>query len=243
MLRISLIVAITALILGLGALILQFALPSQESTDSAIIKGLRDQIKTLETTSVRAAYVNVDEAGAVLTDAVQDLQQKRDEKQQEIAQLQQEYLASAISKEEFETRNTELETEQAQAQLNIYVSLIDRMLASDHFTQIRTNLQQMREQVQPVIDETKNLVATVRVGVIAPQEFTTRLNAVKAALIQIDQAVKQALAFEIVQAVKKVAQDEGYELVLKANEVIAYADTVKIADITEQVKRELASYL
>ena len=243
MLRISLIVAIAALILGMGALILQFALPSQASTDSAIIKGLRDQIKTLETTAVRAAYVNVDEAGAVLTAAVQDLEQKRDEKQKEIAQLRQEYLASAISKEEFETRGTELETEAAQAQLNIFVSLIDRMLASDHFSQIRTNLQQMREQVQPVIDETKNLVATVRVGVIAPQEFATRLNDVKTALIQIEQAVMQALAFEIVQAVKKVAQDEGYELVLKANEVIAYADTAKIADITEQVKRELASYL
>lgn len=243
MLRISLIVAVIALALGIGVLILQFALPSQGSTDSVTIKGLREQIKTLETSSVRAAYVNVDEAGAVLTATVQDLQQKRDEKQKEIAQLRQEYLASAISKEEFETRGTELETEEAQAQLNIYVSLIDKMLASDHFADIRTNLQQLREQIQPVINETKNLVATVRVGVIAPQEFTTRLNDVKTALVQIDQAVKQALAFEIVQAVREVAQDEGYELVLKANEVIAYADKTKIANITEKVKSKLASYL
>jgi Skp family chaperone for outer membrane proteins len=243
MLRVSLVIAIIALILGIGALILQFTLPSGESTNNAVIKTLREQIKTLQASSVRVAYVNVDDAGTVLTAVVQDLQNKRDEKKKEIDQLKQEYLASAISKEEFETRSTELQTELAQAQLNIYVSLVDKMLVSNYFTNIRTNLQQLREQVQPVIDETKQLVATVRVGVIAPQEFATRLGEVQNALMQIDQAVKQALAFEIVQAAKKVAQNEGYEFVLKANEVVAYADTAKVADITEKVKRELASYL
>jgi Skp family chaperone for outer membrane proteins len=242
--RTALVAILIALVLGIGALVLQFVLPSGGKADDATLRTLKDQVKELRASSVHGvAYINMDDAKTVLTDTVKDWQDKRDEKMKEIAELKQQYLASAIAKEEYETRGTQLQTELLQAQLNIYTAMINKMIASDRFANIRPQLEQLREQAQPIIDEMKSLVATVRVGVIAPQEFQTRLGEIQTALVQLDQNVMRALATKMVEAATELAQKQGYDLVLKSNDVVVYANTVTITDITELVKRELATYL
>ncbi len=241
-----LIVAVIALILGAGALILQFALPSGGGANEATVKALEDRVEDLETKStspIKIAYINAEEAFTVFTDAVKDLRQKAVDKQSEKVQLQQQYLASAISKEEYETRLTELETELLQAQLNIDIGTIDRMIASTGFSDIRNDLERLREEAQPIIDEMKKLVSTVRVGIIDPQEFQNRYNQVKTAFTQLDQLLTQAATSKIVQAADKIAVENGYDLVLRSKNVIIYRNTAKLVDITDFVKHELATYL
>ena len=240
-----LIVAVIALILGAGALILQFALPSG-GVSEATVKALEGRVEDLESSStspLKIAYINAENAFTVFTDAVEDLRQKAVDKQVEIVSLQQQYLASAISKEEFDTQNNQLQVELLQAQLNIDIGTIDRMIASTGFSDIRNDLERLREEAQPVIDEMKKLVSTVRVGIIDPQEFRNRYDQVKAAFTQLDQLLTQAATSKIVKAAEKIAVENGYDLVLRAKNVIIYRNTAKLVDITDLVKHELATYL
>lgn len=240
-----LIVAVIALILGAGALILQFALPSG-GVNEATVKALEGRVEDLESSStspLKIAYINAEDAFTVFTDAVKDLRQKAVDKQEEIASLQQQYLASAISREEFDTQNNQLQVELLQAQLNIDIGTIDRMIASPGFSDIRNDLERLREEAQPVIDEMKKLVSTVRVGIIDPQEFQNRYDQVKAAFTQLDQLLTQAATSKIVQAAEKIAVENGYDLVLRSKNVIIYRNTAKLIDITDLVKHDLATYL
>ncbi|MCK4598422.1 OmpH family outer membrane protein, partial [Candidatus Bipolaricaulota bacterium] len=145
--------------------------------------------------------------------------------------------------EEFDTQNNQLQVELLQAQLNIDIGTIDRMIASPGFSDIRNDLERLREEAQPVIDEMKKLVSTVRVGIIDPQEFQNRFNQVKAAFTQLDQLLTQAATSKIVKAAEKIAVENGYDLVLRAKNVIIYRNTAKLVDITDLVKHELAAYL
>jgi Skp family chaperone for outer membrane proteins len=239
------IVAVLALVLGVGALILQFALPSGGG-DGASVKALENRVALLETKSgspLRIAYINAEEAFSVFTEAVADLREKAMDKQKELLELQQQYLASTVSKEEYESRLIELEVELLQAQLNIDIGTIDRMIAAPGFADISNDLERLREEAQPVIDMMRNLVSTVRVGVVDPQEVENRYSQVKNAFTQLDQLLTQAATAKIVQAAEKVAVENGYDLVLRTTNVIVYRNTAKLVSLTDLVKHELSTYL
>lgn len=240
------VIAVLALILGVGAFILQFALPSKGETDEAKVKTLEDRVAILETKAgspLRVAYLNAEEAFTVFTDAVQDLRQKALDKQKEKLELQQQFLASAVSKEEYESRLIELEVGLLQAQLNIDMGTIDKLIAARGFADIRNDLERLREEAQPVVDMMRNLVSTVRVGVVNTQEVQNRYSQVKNAFTQLDQLLTQAASAKIVQAAEKVAIGNGYDLVLRTKNVIIYRNTAKLVDITDLVKHELSTYL
>jgi len=96
-----------------------------------------------------------------------------------------------------------------------------------------------------VVDEMKNLVSTVRVGVIDidTTEFQNRYTQVKNAFTQLDQLLTQAATAKIVQAANNVAVDQGYDLVPRTKNVIVYRNIAKLTDITDLVKRELSGYM
>jgi len=244
----TIVVSVIALLLAAVALVLQFVLPAGGGVDnSAEITALTNRISTLEanppTTPLKVAYLNAESAFSVFTDAVSDLRQKAINKQGEIVKLQQQYMASTISKDDFDGQNNQLQVELLQAQLNIDLGTIDKMIASPGFSDMKSDLQKLRDEAQPVVDEMKNLVSTVRVGVIDTTEFQNRYTQVKNAFTQLDQLLTQAATSKIVQAANKVAIDKGYDLVLRTKNVIVYRNTAKLTDITNFVKDELESYL
>ena len=210
------------------------------------ITSLEGQIATLEANTaipLKVAYINAEDAFTVFTDAVSYLRQRAIDKQGEIVRLQQQYMASTISKDDFDSQNNQLQVELLQAQLNIDLGTIDKMIASSGFSDMRNDLQRLKDEAQPVVDEMKNLVSTVRVGVIDTTEFQNRYTQVKNAFTQLDQLLTQAATAKIVQAANNVAIDQGYDLVLRTKNVIVYRNTAKLTDITELVKAEIASYL
>ena len=210
------------------------------------VERLETQVAALEAqcaAPLKIAYLNAEEAFTVFTDAVQDLRQKALDKQKEKLELQQQYLAATVTKEEYESRQTELEVELLHAQLNIDIGTIDRMIASPGFADIRHDLERLREEAQPVIDMVRNLISTVRVGVLDPQEIEDRYAQVKNAFTQLDSLLTQAATSKIVKAAEKIAVENGYDLVLRTKNVIIYRNTAKLVDITDMVKTELAGYL
>jgi len=242
-------VAGVAVILAAGALVLQFVLPAGGGSDSAgEIAALRSEIDTLKQAArtgqpLRIAYLNAESAFTVFTDAVSDLRQRAMEKQAQIVQLQQQYSASTISRDEYQRRSLELQAELLDAQLAIDIGTIDRMIASKDFADLRSDLERLREEAQPIVDEMKNLVATARVGVVDPVEFEGRYNQVKNAFSQLDQLLTQAAAAKIAQAAEKVALKHDYDLVLRVKNVIMYRNPATLVDITELVKAEISTYL
>jgi len=192
---------------------------------------------------VKIAYISAEDAFAVFTDAVSDLRQLAVDKQGEITKLQQQYMASTISNDEYGSRYRELQVELLEAQLNIDIGTIEKMISSSGFSDMWHDLQLLKQESQPVVDEMKNLVSTVRVGVIGSAEFENRYTQVKNAFSQLDQLLTQAATAKIVQAANKIAEREGYDIVLRTKNVIVYRNSSKIEDITELVKQEIESYL
>ena len=210
------------------------------------ITSLEERIAIVETNHaapLKVAYLNAESAFSVFTDAVSDLRQKAIDKQGEIVKLQQQYMANMISKDAFDSQNNQLQVELLQAQLNIDLGTIDKMIASSGFSDMKSDLRKLRDEAQPVVDEMKNLVSTVRVGVIDKTEFQNRYTQVKNAFTQLDQLLTQAATAKIVEAANKVAVDKGYDLVLRTKNVIVYRNTARLTDITDLVKHEIASYL
>jgi len=242
----TMVVAVVALLLAALALVLPFVLPSSGGGDEAALNALGDRITNLENSSsspLKIAYLNAEDAFSVFTDAVSDLRQKAVDKQMEIAKLQQDFMAGTISKDEYQNTNDRLQVELLQAQLNIDIGTIDKMIDSSGFSNMRSDLQQLRDEAQPVVDEMKNLVTTIRTGVIDTQEFENRYTQVKNAFTQLDQLLTQAATSKIVEAANKVALAEGYDLVLRVKNVIIYRNMAKMIDITDMVKHELSTYL
>lgn len=197
----------------------------------------------VSSTPLKIAFINAEDAFSVFTDAVSDLRQRAIDKQGEIVKLQQQYMARTISKDDFDSQNNQLQVELLQAQLNIDVGTIDKMIASTGFSDMKSDLQRLKDEAQPVVDEMKNLVSAVRVGVIDTTEFQNRYTQVKNAFTQLDHLLTQAATTKIVETANKVALAEGYDLVLRVKNVIVYRNAGKITDITDLVKRELRTYL
>jgi len=236
-------IAGAALLLAIGALVLQFAIPSGGGAD---LSGLQADIEALQRqggggTSV--AYVNAEDAFTVFLNAVSDLRQRALDKQAEIVQLQQQYVASTISREDYQQRGSELQAELLDAQIAINIGTIDKMIASPDFANIRSDLERLREEAEPVVNEMKNLVSTARIGIIDPEDFQGRYTQVKNAFTQLDTLLTQAASSKIVDAATMIANEYGYDLVLVKKDVVIYSNPATVVEITELVKSEIASYL
>lgn len=240
-------IAGAALLVALGALILQFALPSGGGVSSSALRALEQDVEALQQQgaggSMRIAYVNAEDAFKVFLNAVSDLRQRGLDKQAEIIQLQQEYVASTISREDYQRRASELQAELLDAQISINIGTIDKMIASPDFANIRSDLERLREEAEPVVNEMKNLVSTARIGIIDPEDFQSRYNQVKNAFTQLDTLLTQAASSKIVDAATMIANQYGYHLVLVKKDVVVYSNPATITDITELVKAEIATYL
>ena len=117
------------------------------------------------------------------------------------------------------------------------------MIASTAFSDLRSTLITLREEAQPLIDEVNNLVSTIRVGAIDGSEFQNRFTALSTMFEQFDGLVTSAATTKLVQAAEMVANEYGYDLVIRKKDVIVYRNPVTIDDITELVKAEIEGYL
>ena len=243
----SLVIAIIALLVGAGAIALQFVPQSNGEVDQATFDTLENRVLGLETNPVTPgisiAYVNAEDAFTVFTNKVQEERQRAFDKQEEIIALQRQYMEGAISKEEYENTYDLKQGELLQAQINISMRTIDILTAASGFSDVRSDLELLREQAQPIVDEIKSLASSVRVGVIESEEFDSRFAQARNAFTELDELLTNLATSRIVDGANKVALANGYDLVLRAKNVIIYRNTAKLTDITDMVKRELTESL
>jgi len=246
--RSVLYVAGLALLLAVGALILQFALPSAGGGDEGSLSALERRVDDLEDQQgagggFRVAYLDVEEAFSVFIDATAGQRERASEKLQEIADLQSERQASTISKDEYQQRANELQAELLDAQLTIDMSALDGMIASDDFADLRSKLEEWREIAQLLANEVKNLVSIAKMGVVDPTEFQSHYETAQNAFTQFDQGLTQAATLKIVQVAQRIAIEKGYDMVVRVKNVLVYRDPNSLDDITGDVKAVVADYL
>jgi Skp family chaperone for outer membrane proteins len=242
--RNTLFIAGLALLLAVGALILQFALPSGGGVSDAELSALQSEVAALrQQGALRIAYTAVEDVFAVFTDAVSDMRQRASDKAAEIVRLQQQFVQSTISREDYEQELMGLQAEFLDAQFAVQVAMIDTMIAADGFADIRGELTALKEEAQPVIDEMKNLLSTARIGVIDSTEFSGRYSQLENAYQQLDQLLVSAATVKVVAAAKEVALARGFDLVLNKKNVLVYWSPASIIDITDLVKAKLRTYL
>jgi len=243
--RNTLFIAGLALLLAVGALVLQFVLPSEGGVSEADLDTLQAEVASLrQQGALRIAYARTEQAfSAVFLNAVSDMRQRATDKAAEIAALQRALVESTISQEDYEVQLMALQAEFLDAQFAVQVAMIDKMIAANGFADIRGDLTTLKEQMQPVIEEMKNLLSTARIGVIDATEFSSRYSQLEAAYQQLDGLLVQAATTKVVQAAKEVALERGYDLVLNYKNVTVYWNPASITDITDLVEAKLATYL
>ncbi len=243
-----LVVAGLALILAIGAIVLQFALPAGDAgTSSADLDAIRADIVQLQQTgpseSLKLAYMDAEDAFTVFVLAVSDLRQQITDKNEAINQLKNDYAQGTITLADYERSYYELSAELLDARMATAAGTLDRMIESDEFSDLRSALLGLREQGQPLADEINNLVSTIRVGAIDSTEFGNRHTTLTAMFEQFDGYVTSAATTKLVQATEKVARAAGYDIVIRKKDVIMYRNNLTVDDITEAVKAEISGYL
>jgi chromosome segregation ATPase len=245
--RSVLYVAGLALVLAVGALVLQFVL-TPAGSDSARIADLEQQIEELQGQQgsgggLRVAYLDAEEAFTVFLEVTADLRERANEKMQEANELQNEYAAATISRDEYQQRARELQAELLDAQLTIDIHALDKMIASDDFADIRSKLEEWRETAQLLANEVNNLVSMAKMGVVDPTEYETRFSTAQNAFQQFDTGLTQAATLKIVQVAQQIAIRDGYDMVLRVKNVLVYRNPAALIDITDKVKSAISGYL
>jgi len=245
--RNTLVIAGLALILAIGALVLQFVWPSGGDTGSAELSAIRADVIQLQqasaSQSLKVAYMDAEDAFSVFVLAVGDLRERITTKTEEIRQLATQYSQGAISMDDYQRQAQVLSAERLDAQVTTAAGTLDRMIASNEFSDLRSALITLREEAQPLIDAVNNLVSTIVVGAIDGTEFQNRLTQFTTMFEQFDGYVTSAATAKLVQATDKVANEYGYDLVIRKKDVILYRNPATIHDITDLVKAEIEGYL
>jgi len=192
---------------------------------------------------LRIAYIDAEDAFAVFVLAVSDLRQRISDKNEEINQLKTDYAQGTITLTDYQQKYYVLTAELLDARMSTAAGTLDRMIASDAFSDLSSALLSLREEAQPLIDEIDSLIATIRAGAIDAAEFQEQYETLSVMFEQFDGYVTSAATTKLVQATEKVALEHGYDLVVRVKDVIMYRDPTTIDDITDLVQAEIADYL
>ncbi|HDI11864.1 MAG TPA: hypothetical protein ENF77_06090 [Candidatus Acetothermia bacterium] len=190
--------------------------------------------------SLKIAYVDAD--GLFLKVFIPQVQAERsvmEEKKRALAELEAKRAQKQISDADYKRQYYQLQAELLQAQYNVDLSMLNKMIASPGFVDLRSDLQRLREQASPALDEVKKLVDEAKVGVVDEQSFMARFNALQNAFQQLDQLLTQVAAQKIVEVTQAVAQEKGYDLVLRRKDVLVYRNAETVDDISPVVEQRL----
>ncbi|MCD5408403.1 SHOCT domain-containing protein [Candidatus Bipolaricaulota bacterium] len=244
-------VVIGALVVGFVGGIVGGLLFQQDGDVSGLesrIAGVESRLSTLEgrvaalpqEVGLKVAYVDAEELFMkVFLPKVDAERQAMILKQQEIQQLRARYLQGEISQEEYQQQGARLQVELLQAQLNVNLTMLDKMIASPGFANFRGDLERIRESARPLTAEVANLVQSAQLGIVYLEGFMATYQQLQAAFQQLDQLLSRVAAAKIVEIAQQVAREQGLDLVLRKKDVLIYYNDQKITDISGEVEGRL----
>jgi len=246
--RNSLVVAVLALVVAVGALILQFALPSGGGGD---VGDLEQRVRALEGASPGLLRIGYFDAEAVFKGAFYDLGAQEREEAESIADdiraLLAERQREAISAEEYATRSLELQTDFLRANVSTLRVTIDSIFAAEGLLgllsaedrlQART-LQDNAATLKSIIDQ---LLAQARVGVVDAETFQANYTQAQANFRNLDSAMTSLAGSLISSKARQYAEENGYDLVFTQHTSLVYGSEDTADNLTTGLTEEMVGY-
>jgi Skp family chaperone for outer membrane proteins len=146
-------------------------------------------------------------------------------KAQAIQDLQAKYAQGQIKSDAYQQQYAKLQAEYLQAQVQVNMSMLDKMIASPGFADLRADLQHLKDQAKPLADQVDALVKQAQVTILDYTTFFNQLQQLQSAFQQVDQLLTQVAATKILEISQQVAQEQGYDIVLRTKDVVMYLRT------------------
>ncbi len=160
-------------------------------------------------------------------------------KAQAIQDLQTKYAQGQVKADTYQQQYARLAAEYLQAQVQVNMSMLDKMIASPGFANLRADLQNLKDQAKPLADQVQNLVKQAQVTILDYNAFSNQLQQLQTAFQQVDQLLTQVAAVKILEISQQVAQEQGYDIVLRTKDVVMYQRAPAISDLTPEVEKRL----
>ncbi|MCF7889803.1 hypothetical protein K9M78_01130 [Candidatus Bipolaricaulota bacterium] len=212
------------------------------------VRDLESQVSELETTGgsadgsgLRVGYVNATDAFNVFTEAVAEEREAAQKKNEELTQLREQAIQGEITEEEFNKQSDILQAEKLKAQLAIDLAMVEKMMSAPGFESISDRLEQLKGQVDPIMTELNGVLGNMREGSAAPEEVAQTLQQINSQYQQLDNLLTQLIESKIFQITNREANNQGYDLVFRQENVILYRNSEKVDNLTEATKQVLRS--
>jgi Skp family chaperone for outer membrane proteins len=160
-------------------------------------------------------------------------------KAQAIQELQAKYAQGRIPAEAYPQEYAKLAAEYLEAQVQVNMSMLEKMLASPGFANLRVDLQNLKDRAKPLADRVQSLVKQAQVAVLDYNAFSAELQELQTAFQQVDQLLTQVAAVKILEVSQKLAQEKGFDIVLRTKDVVMYLRSPAISDLTADVEQAL----
>lgn len=189
---------------------------------------------------LKVGYVDADSLFIkVFIPQVQAERAVMEEKKRAISELQARRMRGEIGDDEFKLQYYPLQAELLLAQYKVDMSMLDKMIASPGFANLKADLERLREQASPAVDEVNKLLDEAKLGVVDEQAFMAKYQALQNAFQQLDQLLTQIAAQKIVEVTQAVAQEKGYDLVLRRKDVLVFRNAETVDDLSPLVEQRL----
>lgn len=192
-----------------------------------------------EAAGLKVGYVNATEAFTVFTDAVSEERENAQEIEEELVGLREQAVQGEISEDEYRRQADILQAERLQAQLEIDLAMVEKMISAPGFESVSSDLEGLSDQVQPTVDELSNVLDELREGGATPEEVSNTLSQINNIYQQLDEQLNSLIESKIFQMANMKANEDGYDLVLRQEDVVLYGNEDRIDDLTEATKSAL----
>ncbi|MCX7844062.1 MAG: OmpH family outer membrane protein [Candidatus Bipolaricaulota bacterium] len=160
-------------------------------------------------------------------------------KAQAIQDLQARYAQGQIKADAYQQQYARLQAEYLQGQVRVNMAMLDKMIASPGFANLRADLQVLRDQAKPLADQVDALVKQAQVTILNVTDFLAQVQQLQAAFQQVDQLLTQVAAVKILEISQQVAMELGYDIVLRTKDVVMYQRAPAVANLTPEVEKRL----
>lgn len=160
-------------------------------------------------------------------------------KAQAVQDLQTKYAQGQVKPDAYQRQYAKLQAEYLQGQVQVNMSMLDKMIASPGFANLRADLQNLRNQAKPLADQVEALVKQAQVVILDYTTFFDQLRQLQAAFQQVDQLLTQVAAVKILEISQLVAHEQGYDIVLRVKDVVMYQRAPSVVDLTPEVEKRL----
>lgn len=184
---------------------------------------------------IKLAYIDI---SALLDEVFLPVTQALEVKQRDLRDLRAHYDQGQIDQRTYQQELLNLEVELLSVPLYWDLSLIQKMISSPEFSDLRATLVELGEKVQPLERELQALRHSAVQEVEDLQDFLFRYKQLQSLFEQLHQLLSQTVASVLTKVTQEIARAQGYALVLRKGGAL-YLDESQLEDLARLVKSRL----